>query len=301
VLLRLALRYRPRRRHRGALAPVLLLRRARRFSLPSAPAAVVSSPPRTRCDSIALYLSGAASAGGVQADPDLALGGYRSSTRCGGLSFLISSPIRGVRIDFVSGANGVGTGSLQAVSEDSLGWTPPGGARGDAVTVLDGQQVMIEGADPTQFIIVTRTSGDDLQGAAALKLLPAYNNVLGQSDKALPSAGATYRAIVFKNGPTQTVRNLKVWIGDVTDGVQIGLDDSAAQPDGLFETVGDENTGPTGFAFVAPDSESHPDVLSVSMLRPNEHVAVWIERSLSLAEASARSELGIRWSYTVIT
>jgi len=36
---------------------------------------------KTRCDSLALYFTGASSDGGAQTDPDVSLGNYRSSTR----------------------------------------------------------------------------------------------------------------------------------------------------------------------------------------------------------------------------
>jgi hypothetical protein len=273
--------------------PILLLRRRRRLALPTAPYVYL----RRRGDSIALYLTGAATAGGTQPNPALSLGGYRSSTRTGGRSFLLSEAVRGITIDFVSGANGTGTGSLQAVDDDTLGWTPPGGERGDAVAIAKGETKLIEGGDPTQFVVVTRTSAGPLQGASGVELLPAFNNVFGQADGI--TGDVTYRAIVLKNGPATTVRNLLIWLGDVTNPTQIALDTSAAQPDGAFEVVGDENTGPSGVAFVAPDSAVHVDVLSVPKLKPNEQVAVWIERSLSAADATPKGRLGIRWSYTV--
>jgi hypothetical protein len=256
---------------------------------------------RSRADAIALFLSGAVGAGGVQADPDLSLGGYRSSSRCCGLTPALATILPGVLIEFASGANGIGTGMLSASDVGSLAWCPPGAdAGGSVIAIANGETKLLEGADPTQFLVVTRTSADDLSGGAAVELVEAFNDVLGQADASLPSATPTYRAVFFKNGPTQTVRNLKVWIGEATDVVQIALEQPASQPDGAVQSIANETTAPTGLSFVTPTSAVHVDVLTVATLKPNEQVAVWIKRNLGAAAAAARARLGLDWSYTVV-
>src|SRR5688572_24900429 len=114
----------------------------------------------TRADALRLYLSGAASDGGAQADPNAALGNYRSSTEVEVLAATITSPIANVTVDYVAGANGTGSGSLAATGADTLAWTPPGGTQGTAVTILNGETKILEGGSSAanKFIRVTRTS-----------------------------------------------------------------------------------------------------------------------------------------------
>jgi hypothetical protein len=254
--------------------------------------------PRTRADALSLFQTGAVSAGAGQADPALSLGGYRASNRAGGRSMLLGPALRGVRIDYAAGANGAGTGSLQATGAGSLGWTPPGGARGAAVAIANGQTKLIEGADPAQFVIVTRTSADDLAGAAAVELLDVCNDVLGQADGEVP-AGTTYRCVCLKNGPAQTVTGLKVWLGDCTDDVAIALEQPGSQPDGAFQVIANEAAAPTGVSFVSPTSAAHADVITVAALGPDEQVAIWTRRDLSAAAATPKGRLSLGWSYRV--
>src|SRR5438045_1483018 len=140
--------------------------------------------PRTRADALTLWLSGASSAGAAQPDAALSLGGYRSSTRAGSLASLLTNPIPGIRVDYVAGANGEGAGLLTADGTDAVSWTPPDGTAGSAVTVLAGEQRLLEAGDgeTDKFVLVTRTAADDLVGLATVDLVRTYNDVLGQAD-----------------------------------------------------------------------------------------------------------------------
>jgi len=60
-------------------------------------------------DALGIYLTGAASAGGVQPDCALSLGGYRSSTRSSDLAFVVNADgIGGARVSNVTGACSIG-------------------------------------------------------------------------------------------------------------------------------------------------------------------------------------------------
>jgi len=170
----------------------------------------------TRGDSVRLYLTGAGSDGGAQIDPDASLGNYRSSTAAQYFDVNITNPISNITVDFVSGAHTEGTGSLRAVTGDTLAWTPPGGSEGSPVSIADGETKIIEGSgSPAEFVRVTRTSATSLSGNASLGLTFTYNNLVAFDN--VSSAEATagdieYRAGMFKNDSVANVDNLKAYV-----------------------------------------------------------------------------------------
>lgn len=246
-----------------------------------------------------MYLTGAGSDGGAQAVPASSLGGFRSSTRAGGLPFYLNSLIAEVSIDFVSGANGIGTGTLHVTDNDSLAWAPPGQSAGASVTVLPSTSAILEGADPDQFVSVTRTGSDPLSGFAVLQILDSFNEVIGQSDGTLPQ-GKTYRCICLKNGPTQQLANLKIWIAQADNPIQIALENPSAQPSGSFQTIANQSTAPTAVTFVSPTGPTDPNVIAVASLPPNNQIGLWIARDLTSAPASPKRETSIAWQFTAI-
>lgn len=241
--------------------------------------------PGQRADALQLYLSGATADGGDQPDPALSLGGHRSSARAESLGVLLATPIPGLRVDHASPGNGEGTGVLRAVGPDALVWIPPGADGGAAVPIAGGQQVLVEGADPARYLLVTRTAAAELAGQASLTLTRSFNDLFGQSDvDDLGAAGAgdpTYRLLVFKNaGGGGVVRDLRVWLGDCTHVVRLGLEQPASQPAGPFQIIADAAAPPVGVTFGRPSSSAHPATIVVPLLRPLEQVGVWVERSL---------------------
>jgi hypothetical protein len=174
---------------------------------------------KTRADSLRLYLTGAASDGAAQTDPDASLGDYRSSSLEEFFTDTITNPISNVTVDFVSGAHSEGDGTLTATGNDSLAWTPPGGSQGAAVSIANGETKILEGSGvPGQFIRVTRTSTDNLTGAATVTLAKSYNNVLGMDNVSSAEASAgdvEYRAIMIKNESASEVKNVKVYLKEL--------------------------------------------------------------------------------------
>jgi hypothetical protein len=255
---------------------------------------------RSRCDSLALFLTGATADGGAQANPNLALGHFRSSTRGGGLGFYLKTAIAGITIDFVSAANGIGPASLHVAGPDSLNWSPPGNtAPGQAVTILAGNSAIVEGPTPDQYCSVTRTSPDPLAGSALLELRDVFNEVIGQADGTLPQ-GKTYRCICLKNGGTQTLKNVLIWIAHQDNPIRIALELPSAQPSGFFQTIANETTSPAAVTFVSPTSSVDPHVISVAKMLPNEQIAIWIERDLTAAAANPQRKTELAWSFTAI-
>ena len=95
---------------------------------------------KTNADSLRVYLTGAAADGGAQADPDASLGKYRSSTEVEQLAATVTNPIANITIDYISGNNGTGAGSLQAVTADTIAWYAPGESNGDVIAIANGDQ-----------------------------------------------------------------------------------------------------------------------------------------------------------------
>lgn len=212
---------------------------------------------KTHADSIRAYLTGASSDGGAQTDSNASLGNYRSSTLVSFLGAEVTNPISNITIDFVSGANGTGSGTLTATGDDELKWTPPGGTQGAAVTILNGETKIIEAgnSEPEKFIRVTRSSATALTGTATLTLSDVFNNVVGfdNVESAEASAGDTeYRALCFKNESASQVKNLKVWLGTlgtqrVTATTQLGASGAGT----IAPSVGDFSDWPSsGFARI---------------------------------------------------
>lgn len=194
-------------------------------------------------DSVGVYLSGASSDGGAQADPDLSLGNYRSSSRADLIGFAISTPINGIKIERIGAANGYGYGSLEVVNGNSLTWTAPGGSPGEAIAISNNETKVLEtDGDPRKYIVVSCHTTDTLRGSAAVKLIPITNNVIGfsnVSDSERSAGEIKLRCIVFKNlNLSYVVRNLKFYIGTlgtqrVSDSGQLG-----ASGAGAVETTG---------------------------------------------------------------
>ena len=167
-------------------------------------------------DSLRVYQTGAASDGGAQTDPDASLGKYRSSTLVEFVAHSVADAIANITINFVSATNGIGNGALEATGNDELKYTPPGGAQGAGVTILNGETKMIPGNDNQKFVIVSRTTADNLTGTATITITDNLNNAPGFDDvsSAEASAGDTeYRCLCFKNDSANSVTGIKVYVG----------------------------------------------------------------------------------------
>lgn len=172
---------------------------------------------KTHADSLRLHLSGAASDGGAQADPDASLGNYRSSTEVTHLGHSITNPIANVTIDYVSGKNALGPGTLHAPTADTLTWKAHGGSTGTAVTIANGETKIVEdGTDTNAYLRVSRTSADGLTGTATVTIVDQLNNQIGFDNITSAEAVASddeYRVLFFKVDASSSVKLLKVWIG----------------------------------------------------------------------------------------
>lgn len=195
----------------------------------------------SRADSVRRFLSGATSDGGVQTDPDAALGNFRSATQITELTFSVTSPISDVTVEWASGNNSEGAGTLTAIDSTTLAWTPPGGSQGPSVAIANGETKILEGGGGAldSYLRVSRTSATALTGAATVTLSYALNSLFDDKTSAEQAAGSTdYRCEVLKNVSTAQVNDMKAYLG--TLGTDATSDTTVLPASGLgtIETTG---------------------------------------------------------------
>jgi len=186
---------------------------------------------KTHADSLWEWLTGAASDGGAQTDPDLSLGDYRSATEAQPMDVAVASPIANITIEYAAGGNAEGAGTLNAVDANNLAWKDLGGAYGASVAIANGETKIVEAsADTAAYLRVTRTSATALTGTATVTLTRKLNNVFGFDDVTSAEAVAgddEYRATMLVNESAGSITLLKRWIGvlgtqAVSDTTQLG-------------------------------------------------------------------------------
>jgi hypothetical protein len=172
----------------------------------------------TGADSLRFYLSGASSDGGTQADVDGSRGRFRSGTEASFLAVGGGTGIVGLSLNYVAGANGPGTGTIEAVDGGSVRWSPPGQVAGPAVAIANGETRVLTGENRGQYVRVSRTSAGALTGEAVVELLDSYGTAAacGRVTSAQAAAGVVvYRLIVLRNehaGVGVSLRDLRFWV-----------------------------------------------------------------------------------------
>jgi hypothetical protein len=170
-------------------------------------------------DGLRLYLTGALSDGGSQDDAAGSLGGYRAATEAERVGTFLVAPIRGVQVVAASRANGAdgNVGSLQSVTGGKLRYTAPGSTTsGPAVPILPGEiRLLPDGADPSKWIRVLRTTSDDLAGHGVVEFVDQLNNVFGLSNAANAEStggGDRYRAVMLRNDDLLAIAGIKLYV-----------------------------------------------------------------------------------------
>lgn len=186
----------------------------------------------TRADSLRQYLTGASSDGGSQSNPQLSLGNFASATEALSYGIAITgTPITGITIDYASGGNNLGAGTLVLIDPNSVAWADAGGSQGAAVTLANGIQSIVEAAgNPGHFLRITRVTPAALTGGpATVTLSTLYDNLWGMDDVSAANAvsGITeYFAAIVKNLSASSILNFTRWIGQlgtqqISDGGQL--------------------------------------------------------------------------------
>jgi hypothetical protein len=203
--------------------------------------------------------------------PSESLGGFQSASRVNQLGFCLSGFIKGIVIERVSGANGEGYGSLEAIDGDSLRWTAPGGSPGEAVQIANGETKLLESGDDeySKFVVVSCHTADELKGSATVELVPVFNNVIGSSnvsDAERQAGEVKLRCIAYKNmHSTDNAKALKIWLA--TLGTQRTSDTTQlpASGAGTIETTGSFADWPSsGFCRVTTAAESLREIVYYS-------------------------------------
>jgi hypothetical protein len=240
-------------------------------------------------DALGLFLTGGASNG----DPDLSLGGARSSAKARGLGVIVSSPIPGIKIENVYPACEEGEGSLSVGSDGaSLLFTPPDGLEGEAVPIGVGERKIVTGEDPEKAIRVYRESGypDLVAGRlSTLKFLNAMNGVFGQGNltSAQRAAGrTTYRAIMLYG--QANVEQLKLWMPPVGGSQAVFSLASESPVAGVIQTIANETTAPTGVTWVTPTTEA--GALLIPLVGLGGSMGLWVRRVFPAAGTVAVRE-----------
>lgn len=241
---------------------------------------------KTGADAVRVYLTGALVADGLQRDHDASDGGYRSSQRAGSMTWHRYRPIDGLLVEYVSGTNGPGLGTLETRGGDSVRWTPPRGTAGDWVTLADATAkvsgVTAGGLDG--FLLVRRAGDAELRGAETVQLMDTVNNVFGMSNMALPSSGSLYqcRGLIVRNEGSTTVGSVRIMrLAD--SGIATDMAMLAETPvDGAIREA-DIWTPPSG-TFLSTNGTWRTIATS---LAPGAEMGLWLRRTVQRGVTAA--------------
>ncbi len=167
----------------------------------------------TRADSLREYLTGAASAGGSQSNPNASFGHFRSSTEAALYGITFTGSITGVVVNYASGGNAEGDGTLTAIDSTHLSWTPPGAMFPGPSVVFSGTQTLIlEGNGvPGQYLRVTGTTPFSVNNCT-VTLTTLYGDVFSFPDVTIAQATSgisQYRATIIQNEASDDVTNFQ--------------------------------------------------------------------------------------------
>lgn len=243
-------------------------------------------PCNSKADALGFYLTGAASDGAAQPDPNAALGGYRSNHESRALGALVGDPIAPVSVDMPLGANATGGASIRG-SGDVLYYTPPDGTEGDGVSIADGQTKLLEGQDANKAVRVSRDGAIDLDGTMTLDLVQPFNDVLGMdnvTDAERLAGSDAYRAWMLRAHGDYGVLDIAVWIATLGTQAASDLAQLPASGVGTIQTSGSFADWPeAGFARVQDAGGT---------LREIVYYASRTNTTLSVSAAAFRGLLG---------
>lgn len=172
----------------------------------------------TGADSFAFKLTGASAHDGTQTDPDASLGNHVSSTVVQARTATDMNPNLGscpMTIERLGGKNAIGTGTITAVTADTVTWTPPGSSVGAAVEILNGQTKQVTGSDKDEYIVLTRNSATSMTTTAQVSVIQVYPNAWGfddVSDSERTAGDDEYRCVALENMSSVTIKDVELLI-----------------------------------------------------------------------------------------
>ena len=223
---------------------------------------------------------------------DGSLGGSVSAVKADQAGFYVTGSLRNIKILFISGENSTGLAGIEAVDSDSLRFTAPSGTPGEAVTIANGETKLLEdGAEPSKYALIQRTSADDLKGSLTITILPIFNNVIGMSNVsgAEQQAGEIkLRCIAIKNVNNINVSNLKIWLKTLGTQQVSDSDQLASSGAGTLETTGTFADWPkTGFCRIETSGDSLREIVYYSSRTDSALTVPAAGRGLLESSASA--------------
>jgi hypothetical protein len=171
----------------------------------------------TNADALRAFNTGATSDGVPQDVPGDSLGGYLSSSQVKTMKYVPNAIPDNIEVEYVSAANGEGTGALIFTGAAAT-WQAPGSATaGASVGILTGEtKVLEDGESSEKYVRITKISAEVATLTGSLSLTFDENNaIVGDNvPEALALAGGSvYRAVGLDNGSAGTITGIKVFSG----------------------------------------------------------------------------------------
>jgi len=231
-----------------------------------------------------IYLTGVATEGDPQTNPDGSLGGKRSGTILQSLTPSAPVNVTGVVIDDVPAQSGAGSATLAfTFTGTTLAYTAPADTAGAAVDVSADGTYELYSNNSANYMIVTVTAASlpSSDQSDSITLTNVAEGLLDSVSSAEAAAGDTeYRAVMMRNDSAYTMYSAKVWVETNTpftdDSVEIAIEAPSA---GDIQSVADESTAPTGVTFYTAAGESN--ALSIGDLASGSNYGVWVKRVVS--------------------
>lgn len=171
----------------------------------------------TRADALREYFTGATSDGGVQGNPQLCFGNFRSSTEATSLGLVIRTPLVNVSPLYAGGANLSGIGLLKAIDSSHLTWRCPGATQDGPPTAFlgTGDTQIVEALNAPGAYLRVLASGPFTPGQSSITLSYLADNVFAMDDVSVANALAgisEYRATMVRNEAASAVIGFQRWI-----------------------------------------------------------------------------------------
>lgn len=250
---------------------------------------------------VRFYLSG----GAANTDPDLALGGAKSTQALTYNSVsLDTTTITGLT---VLDAGGIPTGKTFDVvyNFETLALRDNSGYVGTPVSIPSNGTYLLEASEYTStttyawvLVSVDRSAWPLTDGLDdPLTITPILNNIFDDVLEAESQSGMTdYRCLYLQNNDATTTVTVKLWLQTLSGPDFWYLATDAAGLNGLATTIADENTSPAGATFSQP-LETSPMVFT---LAPGEYMPVWFKRlvnALNFASGARQIYINMRLEY----
>jgi len=206
-------------------------------------------------DGLRLYFTGASTDGGAQPDPNASLGNHRAENEVQPLAWDLFNLLKGITVEHVAGACGIGNCSIQAADGDQIRFVAPGEDYGETEIINQGETKVLEsGASRSKSCRVHRWGSEPLAGVTTIKLSRWFNNVIGMSNITDPERLAgeeKVRCICLKAVNALGVDSIKGWITPLAPGIVSDVQQLPAIGTGFIESTGSIEDAPTwGFLRV---------------------------------------------------